>query len=173
MAAEDGWVQRGAQAFCHHCSAETSDAKGRPCSSWLHNPISSRPRTRPAPVARAPATPHSDITNQIIGAAMAVHSRLGAGHKEAVYQTMFTDERWAALPLDVGTRQVIADGMVVRFERERCLSQVETWCSSQQAKQKPGFAWVPNLVSSDCGGDRAPPVPAPPSVGRDSPKAIR
>ncbi len=30
-----------------------------------------------------------------------------------------TDESWAGLPLDEGTRQVISDGMVVLFERGR------------------------------------------------------
>ena len=30
--------------------------------------------------------PHEDITYRIIGACMAVHRRLGPGHKEAVYQ---------------------------------------------------------------------------------------
>jgi predicted nucleotidyltransferase len=34
-----------------------------------------------------------------------------------------TDERWAAMPLDAGTRQVIADGMRVLFERENILSR--------------------------------------------------
>ena len=34
-----------------------------------------------------------------------------------------TDERWAARPLDEGTRQVIADGMRILFEREVILSQ--------------------------------------------------
>ncbi len=35
----------------------------------------------------------------------------------------FTDERWVALPLDKGTRQVIADGMQVLFERRDVLSR--------------------------------------------------
>jgi len=34
-----------------------------------------------------------------------------------------TDERWAALPLDEGTRQVIAGGMRVLFERGDMLSR--------------------------------------------------
>lgn len=34
-----------------------------------------------------------------------------------------TDERWAALPLDEGTRQVIAGGMRVLFERGAILSR--------------------------------------------------
>jgi len=33
-----------------------------------------------------------------------------------------TDERWAASPLDEGTRQVISDGMQILFEREPLLS---------------------------------------------------
>ena len=36
--------------------------------------------------------PHSNITYLIIGAAMNVHSKIGPGHKEAVYQKMLTDE---------------------------------------------------------------------------------
>ena len=36
--------------------------------------------------------PYSDLTYQIIGAAMAVHNKIGPGHKEAVYQKMLTDE---------------------------------------------------------------------------------
>jgi Nucleotidyltransferase domain. len=35
----------------------------------------------------------------------------------------FTDETWAAVPLDEGTRQVIAGGMRVLFEREPILSR--------------------------------------------------
>lgn len=35
-----------------------------------------------------------------------------------------TDERWAALPLDEGTRQVIADRMRVLFERGNLLSHL-------------------------------------------------
>jgi len=34
-----------------------------------------------------------------------------------------TDEGWAALPLDEGTRRVISDGMRVLFERESILSR--------------------------------------------------
>jgi len=34
-----------------------------------------------------------------------------------------TDEGWAALPLDEGTRRVISDGMRVLFEREPILSR--------------------------------------------------
>ena len=36
--------------------------------------------------------PYHDLTYKIIGAAMAVHNKLGPGHKEAVYQKMLTDE---------------------------------------------------------------------------------
>jgi hypothetical protein len=35
----------------------------------------------------------------------------------------FTDQTWAAVPLDEGTRQVIADGMRVLFERGPILSR--------------------------------------------------
>ncbi|MCA2001769.1 MAG: nucleotidyltransferase domain-containing protein [Chloroflexi bacterium] len=34
-----------------------------------------------------------------------------------------TDEKWAAIPLDEGSRRVISDGMKVLFERERILSR--------------------------------------------------
>ena len=34
-----------------------------------------------------------------------------------------TDERWAAIPLDAGTQQVIADGMRVLFECDDILSR--------------------------------------------------
>ncbi len=34
-----------------------------------------------------------------------------------------TDERWVAVPLDAGTRQVISDGMKVLFERGDILSR--------------------------------------------------
>lgn len=34
-----------------------------------------------------------------------------------------TDERWAAIPLDAGTRRVISDGMHVLFERGDILSR--------------------------------------------------
>ncbi len=34
-----------------------------------------------------------------------------------------TDESWAAIPLDEGTRQVISDGMIVLFERGDILSR--------------------------------------------------
>ncbi len=37
-----------------------------------------------------------------------------------------TDESWAALPLDEGTRQVIAGGMRVLFERESILTNVQS-----------------------------------------------
>lgn len=35
--------------------------------------------------------PYADITYQIIGAALAVHHRIGPGLKESVYQAMLTD----------------------------------------------------------------------------------
>jgi hypothetical protein len=34
-----------------------------------------------------------------------------------------TDERWAAVPLDEGSRQVIEDGMRILFERGNILSR--------------------------------------------------
>ncbi len=34
-----------------------------------------------------------------------------------------TDEKWAAIPLDEGSRRVISDGMKVLFEREQILSR--------------------------------------------------
>lgn len=34
-----------------------------------------------------------------------------------------TDERWTAIPLDEGSRQVISDGMQVLFERNQILSR--------------------------------------------------
>jgi hypothetical protein len=36
----------------------------------------------------------------------------------------FTDKSWAELPLDKGTRQVIADGMRILFEREKILTRI-------------------------------------------------
>ncbi len=36
--------------------------------------------------------PHRDVTYEIIGVAIAVHTKIGPGHKEAVYQKMLTDE---------------------------------------------------------------------------------
>ena len=48
--------------------------------------------------------PHSEITYQIIGAGMAVHGKIGPGHKEAVYQAMLTDE-------------MLARGLAVEAER--------------------------------------------------------
>ncbi len=35
----------------------------------------------------------------------------------------FTDERWVAIPLDAGTRQVISDGMKILFEQGELLSR--------------------------------------------------
>jgi len=46
-------------------------------------------------VPRDADIPHAEVTYQIIGAAMAVHNRIGPGHKEAVYQGMLTDEMLA------------------------------------------------------------------------------
>ena len=46
-------------------------------------------------MASVASVPHSDVTYQIIGAAMTVHNRVGPGHKEAVYQGMLTDEMLA------------------------------------------------------------------------------
>jgi hypothetical protein len=37
-----------------------------------------------------------------------------------------TDERWVSLPLDEGTRQVMADGIRILFERGNILSQHES-----------------------------------------------
>ena len=36
--------------------------------------------------------PHEDITYRIIGAAMAVHRRIGPGEKEAIYQRALEEE---------------------------------------------------------------------------------
>jgi GxxExxY protein len=36
--------------------------------------------------------PYHELCYQIIGAAMAVHNKIGPGHKERVYQGMLTDE---------------------------------------------------------------------------------
>jgi hypothetical protein len=36
--------------------------------------------------------PYSDITYKIIGAALAVHHKIGPGYKEQVYQDMLTDQ---------------------------------------------------------------------------------
>jgi GxxExxY protein len=36
--------------------------------------------------------PYHELTYAIIGAAIAVHNKIGPGHKEAVYQKMLTDE---------------------------------------------------------------------------------
>lgn len=44
-----------------------------------------------------------------------------AGGLEVEYG--ISDERWAALPLDAGTRQVISDGICVLFERGNLLSR--------------------------------------------------
>ena len=57
--------------------------------------------------------PCEDITCQIIGAAMAVHNKIGPDHKEAVYQAMLTDE-------------MVARGLFV--ESERKTSQVLETC---------------------------------------------
>ncbi len=45
------------------------------------------------------------------------------GGREVEYG--LTDERWAALPLDTGTRQVIAGGLRVLFERGPLLSPLQ------------------------------------------------
>ena len=39
--------------------------------------------------------PYGDVTYKIIGAALAVHHKIGPGHKEQVYQDMLTDEMLA------------------------------------------------------------------------------
>ncbi len=36
----------------------------------------------------------------------------------------FTDESWAELPMDAGTRRVVSDGLCVLWEREPLLSQL-------------------------------------------------
>ena len=43
--------------------------------------------------------PHEDLTYRIIGVAMAVHGRLGPGHKERIYQRALEAElEQAGLP---------------------------------------------------------------------------
>ena len=69
--------------------------------------------------------PHSDVTNQIIGAGMAVHSKIGPGHKEAVYQAMLTDEmtaRGLAVEPERAVEVVVDDkvyGLLCRCEGTR------------------------------------------------------
>jgi GxxExxY protein len=50
--------------------------------------------------------PHSHTTYQIIGTAMAVHSKIGPGHKESVYQGMLTDEMVARGPTVEAEREI-------------------------------------------------------------------
>ncbi len=45
-----------------------------------------------------------------------------------------TDLRWVAMPLDEGTRQVIADGMIVLFEQGNVLSRLQHAKRSGPAK---------------------------------------
>ena len=44
----------------------------------------------------AQQAPYADVTYKINGAALAVHHKIGPGHKEQVYQAMLTDELIAA-----------------------------------------------------------------------------
>lgn len=41
---------------------------------------------------RKVTAPHEDLTYRIIGAAMVVHSRIGPGHKEAIYQRALEEQ---------------------------------------------------------------------------------
>jgi len=54
----------------------------------------------------AKGAPYGDLTYKVIGAAMAIHSRIGPGHKEQVYQAMLTDEL-TALGLSVEAEKAI------------------------------------------------------------------
>jgi GxxExxY protein len=60
-----------------------------------------------------PKVPHADVTYAILGAAMRVHKRLKAGHKEVIYQRALTTEL-LAVPLAVSAEHMleIYDGQV-------------------------------------------------------------
>jgi GxxExxY protein len=55
--------------------------------------------------------PHEEITYRIIGAAMAVHRRIGPGHKEAVYQRALEAEfEKAGLAFEAQKKLEVYDG---------------------------------------------------------------
>ena len=60
----------------------TARARQQQCSQGEHIPL-------------AQDAPYSDITYKIIGAALAVHHKIGPGYKEQVYQDMLTDQMLA------------------------------------------------------------------------------
>ncbi len=58
-----------------------------------------------------------------------------------------TDVRWAALPLDRGTRQVIAHGLRILFEREPVLRLAEQ-AAQQQPKREAQIDSAPGSASA-------------------------
>jgi GxxExxY protein len=55
--------------------------------------------------------PHEELTYRVIGAAMAVHRRLGPGHREAIYRRALEEELASAgIPFEAEKSLPVCDG---------------------------------------------------------------